>query len=55
MLNKHDPPVLWLYKIENLLNLLAAIAETVFHHLPGNVPLLVGEQHDTGALDIGAL
>ena len=55
MLNKHDPPVLWFYKIEDLLDLLATIAETVFHHLSGNMPLLIGEQHDTGALNVGTL
>ena len=55
MLNKHDPPVIWFYKIEDLLDLLATIAETVFHHLSGNMPLLIGEQHNTGALNIGTL
>ena len=55
MLDKHDPPVLWFYEIEDLFNLLTAIAEPILHYLSGNMSLLVREQNNTGALNVGTL
>ena len=47
MLDKHDPSVLGLDEIKDLLNLLAAVAQSILHHLSGNMSLLVGEQNHT--------
>ena len=52
MLDQHDPSVLRLYEIEDLLNLLAGVAESVFHHLSSNMSLLVWKQYNSAALDI---
>ena len=55
MLDKHNPPVFGLDKIKYFFNLLAAVAESVFHDLARYVPLLVWEQNYTGALDVCTL
>ena len=54
MLDKHDPSVLGFDEIKDLLNLLAAVAQSILHHLSSNMSLLVGEQNHTGALNISA-
>ena len=55
MLDEHDPPVFGLYEVEDLFYLLATISESIFHHFSGDVALLVREQDDSRALDVGAL
>ena len=54
MLDKHDPSILGFDEIKDLLNLLCAVPQSIFHNLLGDMSLLVGEKNHTGALNICA-